>query len=369
MSLVVEPAALAGFARQLDRATDDAEAIKKYVGGYSNDVTGGELFTIARQGHEHATGELQATLGRLIDVLDESARETTAAHTYYRRTDLAAADAIDRTLPMVSDRCPTALTYEIEALSCPPAPFSDPRQVTGNLAAPPAAETPMNPLGWMDLLSPTSWAVAGIEAVLGFNPISWLQEKFVGDWEALAIMQPALSRISTALHDLALNVQAGTIALTPHWKGNAADAAQRYFTDLTTGIAELETPIEEIGDAYKVMADAVWSAGQALDGIVKGILDAAIIAGIAAAAGTVTASTGVGAIVGYGVAAVEIANILRLWGQATKVYQHASAAVLAFRSALSRKCSDLESVTLPQLPGTGYDHPLVGADPTEVRYG
>ena len=113
------------------------------------------------------------------------------------------------------------------------------------------------------------------------------------------------------------------------------------------------------------MADSVWSISEAIGGIIKGLIDAAIIAGIAAAAGTVTSATGVGAIVGYGVAAVEVAYMLKLWGQATQLYQHASAAVLAFRSALTHRLADLESVKLPTLPGgSGYDHPVALAGGT-----
>ncbi|GAB3818016.1 hypothetical protein [Micromonospora zhanjiangensis] len=110
------------------------------------------------------------------------------------------------------------------------------------------------------------------------------------------------------------------------------------------------------------MSDAVWSAGEALGGVVKGLIDAAIIAGISVAAGTVTAETGAGAAIGYGVAAVEIANMLRLWGEATKLCQQLTAGVLAFRAALGRELNDLDTAAVPALPQGGrYDHPLAGA--------
>src|SRR3712207_9575406 len=84
-------------------------------------------------------------------------------------------------------------------------------------------------LGWMDYLSPTSWAMKGFDIVLGFDPIGWLQEKFAGDWEALASMHPVLDNTATALHDLALNVQSGATTLHPLWQGNAGDTAYRYL--------------------------------------------------------------------------------------------------------------------------------------------
>lgn len=359
MSLAVEPSALTSYARQLDRATDDAAAIKCYLGKYAEDGTGGELIKIAREGHDHAVTELNAVLTRLTAILEASAPELTAAATYYRWTDLAAAANLDRTLPTVAGACPTALEYEFTSTICPPAPFADLRQVTDRLTPPPEPDNPPNSLGWMDYLSPTSWAMKGFDIVLGFDPIGWLQERFAGDWEALASMEPVLGNAACALHDLALNVQSGATTLHPLWQGNAGDAAYRYFTDLATAVTALEAPLKEMGREYRVMADAVWSANEALGGIIKSLIDAAIIAGVSAAAGTATAATGAGAVIGYGVAAFEVANMLRLWGEATRLYQAASAAVLAFRSALDRNLSDLATIVLPALPGgTGYDHPL-----------
>jgi hypothetical protein len=48
------------------------------------------------------------------------------------------------------------------------------------------------------------------------------------------------------------------------WRGNAGDVAYDYFTDLSTSIAALQAPLHQIGQAYRAMADAVWSAGEAL---------------------------------------------------------------------------------------------------------
>lgn len=366
MSLLVEPWALSGYARQIHRATDDAGAVQSYVTKHTEGATGGELIEIANEGHQHAVGIIDGALKRLVQILQASAPELDAAATYYRQTDLAAAAAVDRTMPQTLGQCPTTLEYEFNSMVCKPVDFTDPRLVTGRLKPPPEPATPHNALGFMDYVSPTSWAMKGCDIVLGFDPVSWLQERFAGDWEALASMDAVLGNAAEGLHDLAFNIQSGVTTVHPKWQGNAGDAAYEYFTDLATSIVALEAPLREIGHAYKVMADAVWAAGEALGGIIKGLLDAAIIAGISAAAGTATSWTGVGAAAGYGIAAVEVANMLRLWGDATKLYQHAGAAVLTFRSALNNNLSDLNAVTLPTLSGgAGYDHPT--AQPAQVR--
>jgi hypothetical protein len=360
MTLTVEPAALTGYARQLGRAAEDAVRIRSYVDGHAEAGTGGELFAIAREGHQHAVGVINASLRRLAALLERSEPEVVGAASHYLHTDAAAAAAMDRVMSASPGQCQTALEREFAAVVCRPAAFADIRRVADRLVLPPDPQAPSNALGWMDYLSPTSWALKGFDLVLGFDPLAWLQERMFGDWAALATMEAVFSNARLAVHDLALNVQSGATTLHSTWHGNAGDAAYRYFTDVATAITSWEAPLQEIGRAYRVMADAVWSICEALGGVVKALIDAAIIAGIAAAGGTLASFTGVGAIVGYGVAAVEVANILRLWGEATRLYQSASSAVLAFRAVLGHNLSNLEAVTLPTMPGgAGYDHPLV----------
>jgi uncharacterized protein YukE len=298
-------------------------------------------------------------LARLGTILTRSGPELRAAAGYYTVTDQRAAATIDRALSSALGQCPTPLEYEFTSIVCKPAPFADVRPVTDRLTAPPEPDSPSNSLGFMDYLSPTSWAMKGFDIVLGFDPISLMQQRFSGDWEAVATMAPVLTNTGAALHDLALNIQSGTTTLHPLWQGNAGDAAYDYFTDLATGIAALQQPLQRMADEYLELADAVWSAGEAISGLIKGMVDAAIIAGIAAASGTATSFTGVGAAVGYGVAGLEVANILNMWGKATELYQLSSAAVLAFRSKLGSALHDLDAITLPELPGgPGYQHPV-----------
>jgi uncharacterized protein YukE len=358
----VQSSALTSYAGQLDRGYQGVKSVQTYVDAYAADGTGGELFALAREGHLHATEAIRNTFTRLSCLLEASVPELRASSAYYKGTDLAAAARIDRALPPGIGQCPTPLEYELASNPCKPALFGDPRFPESHLTAPGEPDNPSNPMAWMDYLSPSSWASKGLGIIFDFDPIAEMQNKLFGDWEALGKMPAVLANTGAALHDVAADVQSGATTLHDYWQGNAGDTAYRYFTDLATGVDALAGPVHAIGDAYRTMADAVWSAGEAVGGALKGMIDAAVIAGIAAAAGTATAETGVGALVGYGVAAVEVANVLKLWGEATKFYQNASAAVLLFRGVLNRCLSDLDSVKLPVLGGgAGYDHPLLGA--------
>lgn len=360
MTLTVEPGALIGYAGQLDRARGDVSSIQSYVDKNADGGTGGELIAIARQGHLHAVDVIKNTFTRLSCLLETSSPELRNVAAYYRHTDLVAAARIDHTLSPGVGQCPTPLEYELASNVCKPAPFADPRFPERHLTAPPEQGDPANPLGWMDYLSPSSWATKGFDIIFGFDPIGVMQEKFFGDWEALASMERVLGNCGAALHDLAANIQSGATTMQAMWHGNAGGTAYRYFTDLATAVDALRVPLEEIGAAYRVMAESVWAAGEAVGGVLKGLIDSAVVAGIAAVAGTVTAETGAGLVAGYGIAAIEVANMLRLWGDATKFAQNASAAVLLFRAVIDGALSGLDQVKLPVIgSGIGYDHPLV----------
>ncbi|GGN20680.1 uncharacterized protein YukE [Actinoplanes campanulatus] len=305
---------------------------------------------------------IQNTFNGIASVLDSAMPELRAAAEHYRKETLQAAIELDRTLPESGEYCPTAIEHEIAV--CPPLPFSDSRMPEQHLKKPDLEpEGPVNKLGWMDYISPTAWMMKGFDIILGFDPVQEVQNKLVGDWEMLAQMQQVLTNASTAVHDLAYNIQAGATALHGgYWEGNAGEQAHRYFTDFATSVDQLRAPLAKMGEEYRTMANAVWEAGDAIGGLIKGICDAAIIAGVAAAAGTATSLTGGGAVVGYGVAAAEAANMLAMWAQVTKYLAYADSAVKGFRSLLDSSLSDLDEVELSAIGGgAGYDHPLAGA--------
>ncbi|QGN46424.1 hypothetical protein GKC29_06005 [Micromonospora sp. WMMC415] len=361
MTLVVEPAALAGFARQVDRAAEDVGEIRGYFHRYAEAGTGGEVYNVAKASHEHAVNVIDTTLKRLAGLLQASAPELTAAATYYRTTDLTAAASLDRTLPSAADRCITRLELEISANPCTPANFADPRDVTWSLKPPGEPDNPANSLAFMDYLSPSAWAATAFNIVFGFDPIGEIQKRVFGDWEALAVMAPVIGNMGGALHDVAYNVQSGATTLRGHWQGTAGESAFRYFTTTANAVSDLRGPLAAISQGYREMADAVWATGEALGGTIKALLDSAIIAGVSIAAGTATASTGAGAVVGYGLAAAEVAYMLHLWGAATNLCQKLSAVVNTFGALLVRELSNLDAVALPSLPNSGrYDHPLAG---------
>nr|WP_240947783.1 WXG100 family type VII secretion target [Planosporangium mesophilum] len=260
----------------------------------------------------------------------------------------------------MSGRCasnPTALEKEWASNACAPS-FLDSREPSGRLKPVDDVEY-THPLAFLDNISLSNWALKGFDYVLGFNPLDRVSEFLVGDWQAVAKAGVAIGRAADALHDLGYNVQGGAIALRGGWEGTAADAAYQHFTGLAGGINDLVDPMREISKQFDSIAHGVYSLSEAATGWVKGMIDAAIIAGIAAAAGTVTAETGIGAVVGYGVAAYEVARILDLWGKSTAAMTDLYGAVQGAVGFIESQLHRLQSADLPDLSGyPAYRHPL-----------
>jgi hypothetical protein len=142
-------------------------------------------------------------------------------------------------------------------------------------------------------------------------------------------------------------VQGGANSVHAAWQGMAADAAYAHLTGTATAIESLVDPLKQISAQFDTIAHGVWSSAEAITGWVKGMIDAAIIAGIAAAAGTITAETGVGAIIGYGVAAVEVCELLDMWAQATAAMTNLYSIVQGALGIIESQLAFLRSAELP----------------------
>ncbi|WP_327656660.1 hypothetical protein [Streptomyces sp. NBC_00483] len=164
----------------------------------------------------------------------------------------------------------------------------------------------------------------------------------------------------SSLGDLSANIQSGNQRLDQSWDGNEADAAYKYFDELAKRITEVGTSLKDLQGYYSEISLAVYEALNLVKGVLTAMADALILIEIEVAAGTLLVETGVGAVVGYGLAALEVVKVIRLWGQATEAYSAAEQSV-KIAVAAAAALSGTIGVAVNQLPavGEGYDHPAV----------
>lgn len=211
-----------------------------------------------------------------------------------------------------------------------------------------------------DWLSPSYWALETVKFIFGIDPLEEALKWFEGDWESYAKCAEVWSNTGKMAKDLAANIQSGNKTLDASWDGNAADAAYVYFDELAKKIASLESDLNELERYYKDVALAVSQGVDLVKGLLTEMADQLIIAEVEIAAGTALAETGVGAVVGYAAAALEIAKVIKTWGKVTEAYSAADKtvkiAVTASGAIVGRLGAALHH--FPD-PGTSYDNPAV----------
>ncbi|MDI6101709.1 hypothetical protein QLQ12_24105 [Actinoplanes sp. NEAU-A12] len=357
MTFKVLPGDLDAYARQLGRAADDAAQARQYLSGYAGlGGWNGALIMIAGPPAVDSLNAAIEACDKLAGVLSGSGQGVTASANYYRATDVDAAARIDATLSGICV-AGTALEEAWAANPCGPG-FADSREPYTRLKPVEDVEY-SHPLGFLDNISMTHWALEAADKIIGCNPLNKALDHFLGDWQSFAKAGKALANAADSLDDLAYNVQGGAIALHSTWDGQAADSAYQHFTRLAADIQGLAGPMREAAKQFEQISHGVWSSCEAVSGLIKGLGDALTIAGIAAVAGTVTAETGVGAVVGYGIAAWQVVEILDMWGQATKAMAYIYGAVQGGVGLIEAQTSMLRQTSLPQISADGaYRHPI-----------
>ncbi|MGP3981266.1 WXG100-like domain-containing protein [Streptomyces sp. KR80] len=347
------------YSAQIGRAAEDLEQAKRYCSDHSNIALSNEgLISLCLTTHTATTQQVTAALKASQETVRASGREMENAGTYYRETDKETAAKLDATYP-ASKRGSTP-----DSPGAPTSGFPDKVEPTSFLTPPKLPEEFSQGLlldtfnDASDLMSPTYWITEAYNAIFGFNPLDEVIQWFAGDWESFAKCAELWTNLGEACEGVATNLTAGNTTLDATWNGHAADAAQVYFEGLAKLLNESKSTFDSLSTEYGQLAHAAYSSAEAIKGIIGGIIDGLLIVAIEMAAGTLLSWTGVGAAVGYGLAALEIANILRLWGQATAMFAKAQAIVNGGVGVIEALGTTIyhASTTFPA-PGGGYNHP------------
>ena len=210
-----------------------------------------------------------------------------------------------------------------------------------------------NPLDLFNYLSPSAWVNEVIEKTTGVDIFGWATDFFTGEWDALWKFGDAMANLAQCLQQIGVDIQSGVLEVDKTWDGNAGDAAFNYFTTLASATSGQQTGLYAAAQGYHDAARGAWQLSHQLGNVLQAIVDEAILMGIAAAAGTATVETGVGAVVGYGIAAYQAVQIVKLVNKASQIINTAGAAILAaFGGGMdfAGQGGDLSAVPLPAAP-------------------
>lgn len=210
-----------------------------------------------------------------------------------------------------------------------------------------------------NLVSPSYWINYVLVHTIGFDPLTYTTNKIAGDWQSLQQAGTALGNISDYLRDYARTISADNREVQTSWDGNAAEAADAYFDELTQALTTQAGTLKDISTTVDEYSLASYYMAQFICGRIQDIYDAAIILAIKEAAAAAMATTGVGAIGSVfttASAVYEVAQIVEGWGkvmgQFTQWVFLAEAAVGTILSGVAA----ISSTTIPALGAETYDH-------------
>ena len=208
-----------------------------------------------------------------------------------------------------------------------------------------------------DLASPTYWVTEACNLAFGFNPLDEVLQWFTGDWESFSKCGEIWDQLGKAIGAVSTNIASGNRTLDLTWNGRAADAAYKYFYNLAAQLDDIKGQFDNLKDAYDDAAEGAYFAAKAISGFLGGITDGLLITAIELSAGTLLSWSGVGAAVGYGLAGLEIANMIRLWGEATSVFANSQALVLGAAGTIETAMGLISELAAQFTKVGEYDHP------------
>ncbi|MCP2323379.1 hypothetical protein HDA40_001886 [Hamadaea flava] len=214
-----------------------------------------------------------------------------------------------------------------------------------------------DPGSLLDWLSPTHIVNQFVEQVTGYDVIGNAMMTFGGDWEFVWRAAGAFDTLGNTLAAIAQNIGSGNFTLDHHWGGNAADGAFAYFYALGVAAQDQHIPLQDMAKQYRIAAESTWRLGNVLNGVLEDIVDAAMVALVAASAGTAAIETGVGFVAGWAVAAYEAMKITRLVGEAKKIIDIAIDVMNGILGVIGTLKVHLSNFAKHPLPLSSYSSP------------
>jgi hypothetical protein len=150
-----------------------------------------------------------------------------------------------------------------------------------------------------DWLSPSAMLMEVIKwATEGWDPVSEVSKFFSGDWNTLYTFESALANLGRYHRSQGDNIGYAMSVTASSWEGEASDAANVFFTNMTAVARASGDDLVRIAPEFSIVARGMETAAENVGGLLTTAMDAMLVAAVLYAAGIATSATGVGAIVG-----------------------------------------------------------------------
>ncbi|MGW0229717.1 hypothetical protein ACWDWO_15505 [Actinopolymorpha singaporensis] len=196
----------------------------------------------------------------------------------------------------------------------------------------------------MALTSPSAWILELVYGTLGTDPFQEVAARLAGDWKCFADCVDLWRMLGDAYRAVATNLRRGNSLLDATWDGNAGDAAFVYFRELITYLDSLDRALKAGSEEYERLALLVWYGSKGLGELLQTLIDFALCAAIALAAG---AATGAGPVVAAAVAAAALTKVGQVWILVTKMLTRIEVGIFGICGSLAQLCCAIRQLPRP----------------------
>ena len=333
------PADIREFAKLVGKQAGHADACQSHIFDHTG-LQGGEGWLNQLSGaHDTLVADSRTWFSDLSTyTLEAAEREITGTADYYETTDTGNAASYDAELIGYETNPPVATGSDTQYYNQAVARYGAFGEMTDPqacLTAPPdyAAEGAWRwEPTWADYISVASIgrgaivAATEILASIGwldraYDPYELLLKPIIGDWAGFRGCADVFRNAAEASRQITTNLHHGRAGVPTVWTGNAADSCEFFLAEVCAVLPAAADVLDEIAAEYERAAQGAKDYSSTVGGIISNLVDAAIIFAAAVAGGAATAATGVGLVVGGGVAAYEAYTIVNLVNGMVDVYQ------------------------------------------------
>ncbi|MEV5748309.1 hypothetical protein AB0L00_10860 [Actinoallomurus sp. NPDC052308] len=361
--LRVTPDDLESYGKLVNRVGDQGVRADKYLSRYSDlGSADGLLIKIINPASHSAIYSAHQVLENLQKAGWRSYHGLQGAAVYYRKTEHKTAAKVDATYPKAAR--PGSHLTDLGSAPVQTHHFEDQEDPLTYLKEPDVGEVeasagPMDDVtSLFEAVAPSTTVVEFVKMVTGHDPAEQAGEWFGGDWKAYAECGGAFENIGAMMNSVSTNIQQGANELRDSWQGNAADAAQGFFSNLSTAVGQQDTVFSTIGAEYKKAAAGVAKLAEDGAGLYKGMIDHAIIGSIALAAAAASSETVLGGAVCGGTAAAEAALIVEDYEKFSKLREIGTGICNGYVGVVHGQVGQMSLFSRFPLPDTGYDSPM-----------
>ncbi|WP_327353319.1 hypothetical protein [Streptomyces sp. NBC_01304] len=376
MNFRVEPGALEGFSKLVQRAAEGSTQAVTFTGEAKIDTAlGGSLWDTVAGDHDHYVSEAKKALGKAQKVLDSSKEELAKAAKYYSETDLGEAAKMDATYPGskgIGGGSGGANGSDFSDTSDAASLLKKPTESDNGLVkygTGHADEYKMNPVQKtmgtiLDLGSPSAMAVEASKLLFGFDPFGEITNWVVGDWNKYNDCAEIWGNLGSFCDAVAANVRKGNSNVVVTWGGNAADAASAYFDEFSNKLGDFKETFESLQTCYTQGAHLAFQLAEVLKSFIVILADALVIwlvnLAAAEAANLIPVGGQVASIALFALAAAQAIRIMELWAEASKAFDATATALSLVATAIAAAANGFSSADgFPEVSSSGYDHQAV----------